>query len=165
MKTVEISGLKGVLDTLTSLPQEVVFKRGSPVKLALKRGAQVIRDEEKARLRALQNEMGRNDVTGLIEKNLIDTRGKPPTEFKGERYVVRIKKKLYVGRKGPAVSTVKAAQIFEYGAENNSQPARPFIRTAFQAKAEEAINVIAENLIARVNRMVKDMANMNKGKK
>ena len=163
MKTVEISGLKGVLDTLTSLPQEVVFKRGSPVKLALKRGAQVIRDEEKARLRALQNEMGRNDVTGLIEKNLIATRGKPPTEFKGERYVVRIKKKLYVGRKGEAVSTLKSAQIFEYGSEK--QPARSFIRTAFQAKAEEAINVIAENLIARVNRMVKDMANMNKGKK
>ena len=163
MKTVQISGLKGVLDTLTSLPQEVVFKRGSPVKLALKRGAQIIRDEEKVRLRALQNQMGRNDVTGLIEKNLIATRGKPPTEFKGERYVVRIKKKLYVGRKGEAVSTLKSAQIFEYGSEK--QPVRSFIRTAFQAKAEEAINVVSENLIARVNRMVKDMANQNKGKK
>lgn len=163
MKTVEISGLKGVLDTLLSLPQEVVYKRGSPVKLALKRGAQIIRDEEKRRLRELQNQMGRNDVTGLIEKNLIATRGKPPTAFNGERYVVRIKKKLYQGRKGPAVSTVKAAQIFEYGSEK--QPVRSFIRTSFEAKAEEAINVIAENLIDRVNRMVNQLANINKGKK
>lgn len=163
MKTVQISGLRGVLDTLLSLPQEIVYKRGSPVKLALKRGAQVIRDEEKVRLRALQNQMGRNDVTGLIEQNLIASRGKPPTEFKGERYIVRIKKKLYSGRKGEAVSTLKSAQIFEYGSEK--QPVRSFIRTAFQAKAEEAINVVSENLIARVDRMVKDLANMNKGKK
>ena len=163
MKTIEISGLKGVLETLLSLPSEVVYKRGSPVKLALKRGAQIIRDEEKVRLRALQNQMGRNDVTGLIEKNIIASRGKPPTDFKGERYIVRIKKKLYSGRSGPAVSTLKSAQIFEYGSEK--QPVRSFIRTAFQAKAEEAINVVSENLIHRVNLMVKEMANKNKDKK
>ena len=40
----EVSGIDGVLDTLKSLPAEVVSKRGGPVKLALAKGARLLRE-------------------------------------------------------------------------------------------------------------------------
>ena len=49
---VKLPGLEGVLDTLKSLPPELVSKRGGPVLAALKKGAKVIQLQEKANLRA-----------------------------------------------------------------------------------------------------------------
>lgn len=48
----KISGVDGVLNTLRSLPSEIVSKRGGPVKLALAKGARFLRDKEKAALRS-----------------------------------------------------------------------------------------------------------------
>lgn len=152
--TVNVSGLDDVIDTLQRLPERVVSRKGGPVKLALKKGAQLIRDEEKSRLRALLNEQGGNDTTGLLERNIIASRGKRPN-FRGERYVVRVKRKIYppkVNQK-ETVSTIKVAQIFEYGSEH--QPARPYIRPAFQAKAMQAIEVIRTDLLKRIDKLVR----------
>lgn len=165
---VKMLGLEGVLDTLKSLPPEVVSKRGGPVKSALRKGALVILREAEMRLKratANADEDGERTSTGLLEENLIASRGKPPTQGKGERYLVRVRRKAYGNRKdnrGP-ITTRKTAQLLEYG--SSQQQAEPWLRPAFNAKAREAIHTTERELIKGIDRVVKKLAAQNKGKR
>ena len=165
---VKLQGMDGVLQTLQSLPPEIVSKRGGPVKLALAKGARVIRDQAKTNLRSSIAYNG--DVsTGLLEKNLIVSRGKPPFGGKGERYLVRVRRKAYDGQKigkkqkvGKRVTTHKTAALLEYGSSH--QPATPWLRPAVVQKGEEAINVITADLKRRIDQTVRKLAQQNRGK-
>lgn len=162
----QLSGLAGVLATLESLPAEVVSKRGGPVKTALRKGALVILKAEQQTLRAVMGHQvdGQHvEATGLLLKNLIVTRGKPPSASKGERYLVRVKSATYVRRGGKPVTTKQNAARLEYG--TSKQPAEPFIRPAFQGSAARAITTVQTELIAAVDRVVVKLAAQNAGKK
>ena len=94
-----LEGLDGVLKTLEHLPPEIVAKRGGPVRAALRKGAVVIHKEERARLRvAISNasDDGKRYSTGLLLKNVVVTRGKAPLDGRGERYLVRVRRKTHV---------------------------------------------------------------------
>lgn len=153
----KLTGVDGVLKTLQSLPPEVVSKRGGAVKLALAKGARLIRNEVK---KNLQRVVSTDESTGLLHKNIISSRGKQPYGTKGERYLVRVKRKTYPDRQGKPVTTLKTANILEYGSEKQS--AQPFIRPAANSKAQEAINVITTDLVKRVDKIVADLARKNK---
>lgn len=156
-----ITGLDGVLDTLKSLPAEVVSKNGGPVKSALRKGALVIRDEARrneAQIAATPNADGRNPSTGLLQENIIASRGKAPSSGKGERYLVRVKSKKYAD----GATTVKAAQLLEYGSSH--QPAQPWLRPAVQSKGQQAIDTIIKTLNEGIQRIVKKLAAQNKGR-
>ena len=158
---VKLQGMEGVLETLQSLPAEVVSKRGGPVKLALAKGARVIRAQAAVNLKeaiALNGDVS----TGLLEKNLVVSRGKPPTGGKGERYLVRVRRKTYPGRKGKPVTTRKTASLLEYGSSH--QPATPWLRPAVNQKGREAINVITTDLKRRIDLIVKKQAQQNRTK-
>lgn len=163
---VKLTGVDGVLATLKSLPPEVVSKRGGPVKSALRKGAVVIFKQAKANLQAAvanTDDEGKRLSTGLLEKNLVVTRGKQPTGSKGERYLVRVRRKSYPDRKGGAVATtLKTAQILEYG--SSKQPAEPWLRPAFQSMASTAIKTVEVELVKAIDRVVKKLAQQNKGK-
>ena len=155
----ELTGLDGVLDLLKSLPPEVVSKRGGPVKSALRKGALVILREAQLNLARATDDLdadGTETSTGLLKKNLIASRGKAPNSGQGERYLVRVRRKAYVGRKGETVTTLKTAQLLEYGSSH--QPAEPWLRPAFHAKAEESIRTVERELVAGVDRVVKKLA-------
>jgi HK97 gp10 family phage protein len=154
---VNLQGVDGVLKTLQSLPAEVVSKRGGPVKLALAKGARLLRNEVK---KNLQRNIKTDDSTGLLEKNIISSRGKQPYGTKGERYLVRVKRKVYSDKQGKPVTTLKTANIMEYG--SNKQTAQPFIRPAAVSKATETINVVTKDLIRRIEKVTKDLARKNK---
>ena len=161
---VELTGLKGVLETLKSLPPEVVSKRGGPVKAALRKGARVIFLEAKKNLETVTanaNDEGIKYSTGLLVKNLVVTRGKPPYDSKGERYLVRVRRKSYQ-RKGKSITTLATANMLEYGTVK--QQMEPWLRPAFQAKARQAIDTIESELIKAIDRVVKKLAQQNKGK-
>lgn len=150
-------GIDDALRLLQSLPAELVSKRGGPVKLSLKKGANVLRVQAAANLqRATSNatDSSERESTGLLLKNLIVSRGKPPTSGKGERYLVRVKRVSYPDRTGRGKTTTNEnAARLEYG--NEKQPAEPWLRPAFLAKAETAIRVIQIYLVARIDRIVK----------
>lgn len=152
-----LSGVDGILKTLKSLPAEVVSKRGGPVKLALAKGARLLRNEVKKNLRAV---ISSDESTGLLEKNIIASRGKAPTVGNGERYLVRVKRRTYIDRTGKPVTTLKTANILEYGSEK--QTAKPFIRPAAVSKAQQTINVVTTDLKMRLDKVVKDLARINK---
>jgi HK97 gp10 family phage protein len=161
----KLTGIDGVLDTLQSLPAEVVSKRGGPVKAALRKGALVILAAEKANLAVVTanaTESGKRESTGLLAKNLIASRGKPPTGSKGERYLVRVKRRTYARAGGKAVTTLKTAQLLEYG--SSKQPAEPWIRPAFISRAREAIATIESELHRGIERAVARLAARNKGR-
>lgn len=163
---VNLTGVEGVLATLQSLPAEVVSKRGGPVKSALRKGAVVILKAEQQHLRAVmghQSDGQHVEATGFLLKHLIATRGKPPVDSKGERYLVRVKNAIYQGRRGgrPVTTRQNAARL-EYG--TSKQPAEPFIRPAFLANAAKAISTIEMELGKAIDRVVNKLAAQNKGK-
>lgn len=164
---VKVSGLDGVMDTLQKLPAEVASKRGGPVKLALARAARVIRDEARSNLRAVVGDS--EETTGLLEKSVIASRGKAPLEGKGERYLVRVKRAAYDGKKlgkregaGKRVTTHKTASLLEYGSSH--QPATPWLRPAFVTAAPKALSVYETALKAGVDRAVKKLAKPSGGR-
>lgn len=158
----KVSGVDGVLATLRSLPSEVVSKRGGPVKLSLAKGARFLRDKEKQALQAQIKAGDDSESTGLLLQNIIASRGKAPTSGKGERYLVRVKRKMYPGRKGEQVSTLKSAQIKEYGSEK--QAPSPFIRNTAAAFAQQTVTIITTDLVRRIDVLVKKLGAQNKGR-
>lgn len=158
-----LSGLNGVLRTLEQLPAEVVSKAGGPVKRSLKKGALVILQEAALNLaRATDNlSTDSEENTGLLLSALVASRGKAPFGGKGERYLVRVKRKSYP-RPGPATTTLASANLLEYGSEK--QPAEPWLRPAFAAKASTAIQTVERELVADLDRVVRRLARQNGGR-
>lgn len=157
----DIHGIDGVLKTLESLPKEIVSKSGGPVARALAKGARVIRDEAKKNL-AAQIAKGGDESTGLLLKNVVASRGKALNTGKGERYLVRVRRKTYPGRphsRGGVVTTRKTAMWLEYGTDD--QPATPWLRPAVHMKGQTAINVIVADLKRRIDIEVRKLAARN----
>jgi HK97 gp10 family phage protein len=161
MLELKVTGLDGVLDMLKKLPPEVVSKRGGPVKAALRKGALVIQAEEKKNLLAViarTDDQIERQATGLLLDNIIVSRGKQPIGTKGERYLIRVKRKVYPrnNNEGGDTTTLKTARLLEYG--SSKQPPRPWIRPAAAAKAQEAVDVTSQELVKRINAIVKKLA-------
>ncbi len=158
---VKLTGADGIVNLLKSLPAEVVSKRGGPVKLALAKGARLLRDEARKNAAAAIAQGG--DVsTGLLVPNIIASRGKAPTSGRGERYLVRVKRKTYPDRTGKPVTTHKTAHLLEYGSSH--QPATPWLRPAVRAKGQQAVTVIVADLNRRIELTVKKLAAQNRGR-
>lgn len=154
---VKLTGVDNALKTLQSLPAEVVSKRGGPVKLALARGARLIRDEARQNLMQTIRNDGDYQSTKLLEQNVISSRGKAPSSGKGERYLVRVKRKAYPKLRGKKpTTTLQTANLKEYG--SSKQPAIPWLRPAVQTKGAQAINVITEDLLKRIDKTVAQLA-------
>lgn len=158
---VKLSGADGIISLLKSLPAEVVSKRGGPVKLALAKGARLLRDEARKNAQAAIAQGG-DESTGLLVPNIISSRGKAPTSGKGERYLVRVKRKTYPNRKGETVTTHKTAHLLEYG--SSKQPATPWLRPAVQQKGAQVIDVIVTDLRSRLDKIVAKLAAQNRGR-
>jgi HK97 gp10 family phage protein len=154
----KLEGADQVLNMLKALPPEVVSKNGGPVKLALKAGANVIAKQIAANLNVVtsnETSTGEQLSTGLILKSLQVIR-KRDRGFSGggEAYRIRFRRLKYE-RNGKTVTTLKTAQILEYG--SSKQPAEPFIRPAFETKKNEAVKVTIDNLKQRLDKVAQKL--------
>lgn len=147
---VTITGADRIMHLLHNLPYEVVSRRGGPAKLALAKGARLLRDQARSNLQAAIA-LGGDQSSGLLVQNVVATRGKPPAAGRGERYLVRVRRKTYPGRAGQPVTTRKTASLLEYG--SSQQTATPWLRPAVAARGQEIINVITDDLLRRVERI------------
>jgi hypothetical protein len=159
---VKLTGVEGVLDTLQSLPLEVVTKRGGPVKLSLALGARILRGYAKQNLRASIARNGERS-TGELEKRVIASRGKAPFGGKGERYLVRVKKRDYINADGVKTNPLMTANLLEWGSSH--QPATPWLRPAVQMHGQEVIDKVSADLVRRIQQTVRKLAMKNKGKR
>lgn len=165
MITFKINGIDNVLNMLRELPAAVSAKNGGPVRKALRKGAVVIQKAEIANLQAVTSNATKEDVrlsTGLLMKNVVVTRGKAPSDGKGERMLVRVKRKTYQrsaernaqgkkAKRAAAVTTLQTAQLLEYG--SSKQTPEPWIRPAFENKAQTAIETTVSSLVADLDRL------------
>lgn len=159
---VQIHGIDGVLATLQALPSEVVSKRGGPVKLALAKGARLLRDQAKENFRRSMAVNGA-DSTDTTMNNIVATRGKAPVGTKGERQLVRIRRKAFINAHGARTTARRAAQLMEYGSA--TQPAIPWLRPAVQRRGTQIIDVITEDLLKRLDQITKRLAAQNGGRR
>lgn len=164
MKTeMHLHGMDDVLELLRSLPPEIVARRGGPVRAALRKAAGVIHRQALANLRAntaATSDGARRTSIGHLEKQVVVTRGKEPFGGRGERYLVRVRRKAYPNRSD--VSTLKTAQLLEYG--SSQQPAEPWLRPAVVARGQEAINAATRELVAAVERAARKHLKATRGK-
>lgn len=170
VETFDVQGLAGVLATLQALPRELASKRGGIVRAALRKAAVVLQKQVKANLAQIIAEpnvnapggLPANDSTGLLKKNIVVTRGKPPSGQNGEVILVRIRNKVYppdqVSGKKP-ISTAQVARLLEYGTERRR--AMPFIRPAFEAKKQEAVATFQREIFAGIDKAYRKIAAQN----
>lgn len=156
---VKLTGLNGVLKTLKELPPEIVSKRGGPVKLAMAKGARKLRDQARQNLRRSIAERGERS-TGMTEKAVISSRGKAIRGSNGERFLVRVKKFTFTNADGFPTSTLMTANLLEYGSAH--QPATPWLRPAVQQIGGQVIEVISEDLLRRVDKVVAQVGANNR---
>lgn len=160
----ELHGLQETVEMLLKLPPEIASKRGGPVRVALRKAAVVIHKQAVANLRGVlghQKDGAERESTGLLLANVVVTRGKEPRGTKGERYLVRVRRKVYPGRSGKsggqkATTTLASGQMLEYG--TSQQPAEPWIRPAVESRGREAIETFERELAAGVERAVRKLA-------
>lgn len=164
-EVVRIVGLEGVTKTLRELGPAAA-KRGGPVGQAVRKAAKVIQAQEIENVRAIilePNEGGLpSESTGLLEKNIVVTRGRLPAGVKGERFNVRVRRKPYPKERSgtKTVVTSQVARLLEGGTAK--MRAHPFIRPAFDAKKQAALNVIVTELPKAIVRLQKKIAKANK---
>ncbi len=158
----KLTGMDGVIATLNSLPAEVVSKRGGPVKAALAKGARKLRDYAKQNLRAAIAGGATTRSTGELESRVIASRGKAPNGTKGERYLVRVKKRDYINADGVRTNPLMTANLLEYGSSH--QPATPWLRPAVDQHGGEVITTITTDLDRRVQQTVRKLAAQNRGR-
>lgn len=156
---IRVEGLAGVFDTLKQLPPEVVSKAGGPVKAALKKAAEMLRDEARANVRAIidtPNKGGGDKSTGLLLLSIQAKRGRVFGK-KGEAQVVSIKRgQRYPANRQGENGTLTATQIgrqLEYGTEKRSP--LPWLRPAFDAKKGAAVQLFADELKRRTTDVIK----------
>jgi hypothetical protein len=149
--TIQLHGLDGVLELLQKLPAEVVSKGGGPVRRSAFKGIKVIRDQAGL--------SGITESTGFTEKNIIAKRKAPPSGVKGERYILTMRPRKHPSGKkfgSRALQANDIAYIMELG--SSKQPATPWMRPAFAAKAEEAIRTIERELPKDLDRIVRKLS-------
>ena len=164
--SIDIRGLDSTIRALQRMPAEIVSKRGGPVRLALAKGARVIRDQARANIRQITS--GSTRSTGALAKAVVSTRGRIAAGQKGERQIVwlgKIKKQYVQNRRNTASGKagksylVDSPQFYgrflEYGTAK--MKARPWLRPAFDSKREQAVRVFEADLIARVEKIAQQL--------
>jgi HK97 gp10 family phage protein len=159
---VNMASLRELGQTLKQLPKEISGKGGGPLRKALAEAAKVIHAEAQA--------LAPED-TGLLKREIRMVRAKNPAATGAtEHYVVGVrrgKRKKYantrenrrarrVGKTYQDESRAYYWRFIEFGTER--QPARPFLRPAFESKKREALNRFETSLREGVQAAVRKVA-------
>lgn len=169
-ETIRIEGLEGVLDALRQLPPEMVSKAGGPVKLALKRAAEVILSESRANVRKIidtPNADNDNRSTGLLLLSLQAKRSRPTQNQRGEAYMVGIKRNqkypAFRQAKGEVTTAAQIGRQLEYGTEKRRP--MPWLRPAFDAKKGQAVQMFSDELNRRTRAVIDRLERIAAAKK
>ncbi len=169
---VRIEGLSDLLDTLNALPREVASKNGGPVRFALFKASQVVKEE-----------ISKNAPikSGALKRAIYMYRMRDPREGSAEEYIIGVRKvKLTkkerrllaqnireIRAQGYSVQFSKTAgdpyywKFLEFGfhqARGGGFVQMKFIRPGFEAKKGEAVEVFKTQLTARLEILIKRLS-------
>jgi HK97 gp10 family phage protein len=156
----KIWGLEQTIKNLRALPRELGSKGGGPVRRALAKATQIIRDDAERRAPFL---------TGNLKQNVYMYRDRnPQASGATERYLVmvRAKKRKYgdttlnrrLRRVGKSYNTRGDAfywWFLEFG--TSKMPAQPYMRPAFETNKHAAVDLFGRSLFEDVQRLVSKM--------
>lgn len=162
MAEFKIEGLDDVIATMLALPDSIT-KNVAP--FAMRKGAAVIAKEAKARAPVLRGSTDTRTAGLLRDRIAVRKRKKKPAGV-GVAYSVGVlggaSLKQKSTRKARKAGTVGADvdlksrpaywRFIEFGTEKS--PAKPFMRPAFEAKSQEAINAITDGFRTGLARAV-----------
>lgn len=163
-ETVRLEGLQGVIETLQSLPAELVSNKGGIIKNAARTALKPMRDAAKENVRRIVLEPNvdglPSDSTGTLEKAIGIRRGKP-RGFKGEVMRLSVGRKRYKGRteKGKPLTAAKVGGLLEHGTEKMTP--KPWMRPAYLKHARGALLLFEQDVNKRLQAAVKKNARMN----
>lgn len=152
------------MDTLRSLPPEIVSKGGGPVRMALRKAAVVLQRQVKENLQVIIDtpNIGADRSTGLTSQNVVVSRGRYNPNAKGERVTVRVRNKKFPETLGRGNTTAANARRLEYGTEKRAP--MPFIRPAFESKKQQALDTFVIEIKNRIAAVVRKLERQNKVK-
>jgi HK97 gp10 family phage protein len=162
---VRIEGLEGVLNTLKSLPPEIVSRRGGPVRSALQKASKVMVTAMRNNVQKIMDEPnigGLDEATGLLRDNIVTIRMKMGS-VKGEAYKVgpRLRKKYPLKSPGAKqTSVVQIGRQLETGTERRRP--MPWARPAFDAKKHTVIIFFRDELNKKLGAIVRKLARQNR---
>lgn len=160
-REVKIEGLSGLLQALKALPPEIASKGGGPARVALAKAAKLIRDDARARAPV---------DTGATRDNIVMKRDSRPDRFGvNERYTVGVRggaskyannrRNRRKGRAGQVRETAGNTYYWRFKEFGTAKmAAEPFIRPAFDANAERALQLIGSELEKAIARAAKKVA-------
>ena len=160
-ESMRVEGLEGVLDALRKLPPEIVSKNGGPVRSALRKAAVVIQKQAQANVQAIIDSPNAGGLptesTGLLKANIVAQRVKPPRGTKGERFMIRARKKVYPGNgKWKKRTTAQIGALLEYGTEKRAP--MPWMRSAFDTKKAEAVDTFTREIRQRIDAIIRKLS-------
>lgn len=159
--TIKVEGLDDIVARLRALPTAISGKNGGPVRKALAKAAQLVRDD--ARNHAPVGE------TGMLKENIIMYRDRNPQDIGAtEHYRVGVRKikltrkvKNLLRKVARAGTSIKIAEdvyywrFVEFG--TSKMKARPFLRPAFDNNKGAINDTFIETLSAGIDKAVKDL--------
>lgn len=148
--SLEVRGLDAALEALKKLPQEVVSKKGGPVKLAMAKGARALRKELYDAL-AMAIAINGADSTGGTLAALKASRKRTSSAINGEKYLVGIVKKEYQNARKIKTNPKMTANLLEYGSKH--QPATPWLRPTVAANAQGLVDSVIADLNKRIEKI------------
>lgn len=148
--TVEIEGLKELQAKLLELPQKVAK---NALRSAVNAGASVIRKEAKQRAPQYTGKVSAgHPPPGTLKRSVISKYIRElSNNFQSTFFVTVRKGKKYrgQGKKGDKSQDAYYAYFVEYG--TSKMTAKPFLRPAFEAKKEEALQAMVSKLKERLD--------------
>ena len=144
MAKVHVKGLAATTARLRGLPRELVGKNGGPIRKALFQAAKVIEEDARSKAQAVDDPTTETNIA----KNVKKWREPRPDTFEGrpaELFHVGVD-----GRKAPHW------HFLELGTAK--QPAQPYLRPAFEAQKQAAVDRFAEVLDKDIKRLEKKVA-------
>jgi HK97 gp10 family phage protein len=151
---IRIEGLRELLETLKSLPKEIGSKGGGPIRVALLRAAKLMQEEAQAR--APQD-------TGRLRRNIIAFSDRNPrASGVTEQYGITFRRGKRRGQKwasyltkGGGENDAYYGRFVEFG--TSRQPAKPFLRPAFETKKIEAAFLFRNEMARAIELAVKKL--------
>lgn len=134
MAPVRVEGLQETVERLKELPQELSGRNGGPIRKALFQAAKII--EEETKKRAPRD-------TGTLAANIKKRRNSNPQRLEGspvEVYHVGVDKDVAWYWHFSEFGTVR-------------EPAKPYLRSAFEMKQQESVDRFAEVLKKDIDRL------------
>lgn len=168
---VRVEGLAEIGKRLRALPPALGSKGGGPLRYALFKAAQVIRDEAVVIVKSKTKTDSNMDGI-LLSENIVTKRDRNPQRHGvTERYTIGMKGgtrryadtkrnrgKRRAGQKYRTAGAVWYGRMIELG--TSKMPARPFLRPALASKGGKAVQVFRDILLKRVEAAERKLSRM-----